>query len=138
MVTIKEQITQDLLEARKAGQQHLAGLLRTILGEFNRLPDKEVSDDAAIKVLQKIEKNLNEVITHGNEVSRAEAELELSFLANYLPKKMDIRELTGLFAMMPDDMTIGQWMKTVKDYAQDNNLTYDGKDAKIVFETFED
>ena len=138
MVNIKEQITQDLLEARKAGQQQTASLLRTILGEFNRLPDKEISDDAAIKVLQKVEKNLNEVITHGNEVSRAEAEFELSILANYLPQKMDIREMTGLFAMMPANMSIGEWMKNLKQYAQENNLTYDGKDAKVVFETFED
>jgi uncharacterized protein YqeY len=138
MVTIKEQIIKDLLEARKNGEQQIASLLRTILGEFERLSSKEVTDEQAIKVLQKVEKNLNEVLKYGDDIAQIEAKFELSVLSNYLPKKMDIREMAGLFAMMPADMNIGDWMKALKAYAQDNNVTYDGKDAKVVFETFED
>lgn len=139
-MNIKETIQNDLLEARKNGDQQTASLLRTVLGEFERLPTKEVSNEDAIKVLQKVEKNLNEVLAHGNEIAKAEAEFELEVVSNYLPKKLTIQEMTSLYTLFTDDQIkhIGDWMKHVKQYASNNNLTFDGKDAKAVYEAFED
>lgn len=140
MVTIKEQITQNLLEARKTGQQREASLLRTILGEFGRLPSKEVTDDQALKVLQKMEKNLKEVLEKGNDIARAEAKLELEILEHYLPAKMDVPDLVKLMGLFSDEQlsNMGAWMKIVKEHCADNNLTFDGADARIVYETFYD
>ena len=134
-MTIKEQITSDLLVARKEGNQRTANLLRTILGEFGRLPTKDLSDDQAIKVLQKIEKNLNEVLTHGSEVAQIEAQEELKIVGSYLPKTVTIEELSSLYTILPDNIqdNIGLWMKSAKEFCLENNLAFDGKNANIVF-----
>ena len=52
--------------------------------------------------------------------------------------KISIREMYGLFAMMSDSTTCQEWLKILKEYCEENSLTFVRDHAILLFETFED
>jgi uncharacterized protein YqeY len=129
---LKEKIANDLLEARKKANRQKSSLLRTVLGEIERLPSKDHSDEAVTKVLTKFHKNLSEVRQHGNEMAVIEAEYEMAVIEAYLPKTLSEEEMTtfystGTFA------NIQEWMAGIKEYAGEKNAAVNGALAAAVF-----
>jgi uncharacterized protein YqeY len=61
-MTLQERIKKDLVQAIKEKDDDRKNTLRVILGEFGRMEKKELSDDEAIKVMQKLVKSEKEVL----------------------------------------------------------------------------
>jgi uncharacterized protein len=89
-MTIQKQIKQDLSAAIKAKDRQKKDALRVILGEFNRLDKKELSDDEAVKVMTKLVKSEKELLDKkGIETDSA----FIGIVENYLPKRASQEEI---------------------------------------------
>jgi uncharacterized protein YqeY len=133
MSSLKEKIRSDLLLARQNGEQREANLLRTILGEFDRTADREISDDTVRAVLIKFQKSLNEVREHGDEVTQAEADIELELIGRYLPREATEQELLALlYEVKPANK--GAWMGVVKNFAKQHGVIVDNRAAAQLFD----
>jgi len=80
-MSIYEKLKEDLKESIKSPEKR--NLLKYIVGELQRLPDKEIDDIKTIKLLKKLIKDSEEVIKLGNG-SMEEFNL-ISLIKEYLP-----------------------------------------------------
>ncbi len=62
---LQEKIKADMIAAMKAKDEEKRNILRVIIGEFGRQPQKEISDPEAVKIVKKLVKSEKEVIEHG-------------------------------------------------------------------------
>ncbi|NPB08930.1 MAG: GatB/YqeY domain-containing protein [Thermodesulfobacteria bacterium] len=93
-----ERIKKDMLRALKEDREK-ASLLKTILGEIQRDPDKDYSDRKVVKVIQKYLKGLEENLKLG-AISREDYEKERSLLSAYLPQMVSEEEIRAFLAKL--------------------------------------
>ena len=104
-MTIQKQIKQDLSAAIKAKDRQKKDALRVIMGEFDRLDKKKLSDNEAVKVMIKLVKSEKELLEKkGIETDSA----FISIIENYLPKKASKEEVV-------------QWIRQNIDFSEFKN-----------------
>ena len=104
-MTIQKQIKQDLSAAIKTKDQQRKDVLRVIIGEFNRLDKKELSDNEAVKVMIKLVKSEKELLEKkGIETDSA----FIGIIESYLPKKASEEEIV-------------QWIQQNIDFSEFKN-----------------
>ena len=103
-MTLFEQVSEDIKKAMLARDKVKLEALRGVKKEFieaktAKNSDGELSDDAALKILQKMVKQRKEsaaIFTEQNRPELAENELaEAAVIETYLPKQMSDEELTA-------------------------------------------
>jgi uncharacterized protein len=99
-MTITEQLTEDMKTAMKAGDADKLGTVRLLRGAMKNEQIKlghELSDDEAMKVLQREAKQRRDSIEQYRSASRedlaAKEESELTVIAEYLPQPLAEAEL---------------------------------------------
>lgn len=124
-------IDQDLIAAMKAGEADRTAVLRLLKNSLKNEQIKsgqELSDEQALKVLQREAKQRKDSIeqyTKGGRADLAESEqAELAIIDTYLPQQMDEAELgqlvdaviaeTGASSMQQMGMVIGAVMQRVE------------------------
>jgi uncharacterized protein len=103
-MTLQEQIKKDLVQAIKGKDDDRKNTLRVILGEFGRLEKKELSDDEAIKVMQKLVKSEKEVLEKTGGIES----VFIRIIEEYLPN-------------LAAESEIRQWVLENVDFAQFKN-----------------
>ncbi len=93
-----ERIKKDMLKALKEDKEK-ASLLKTILGEIQRDPNKDYSDQKVVKIIQKYLKSLEENLKLG-AISREVYEKEKAILSSYLPKMVSEEEIKAFLAKL--------------------------------------
>jgi uncharacterized protein YqeY len=89
-MSIQKSIKRDLSAAIKAKDQQKKDALRVIIGEFNRLDKKELSDAEAVKIMLKLVKSEKELLEKkGDETDSA----FIKIIENYLPKRASEDEI---------------------------------------------
>jgi len=101
---LQEQIKRDLTAAMKAKDDPTKDALRVILGEFSRLENKDISDDDVIKILKKLIKSENEVLTR---TGAADSQF-ITVCERYLPR-------------MATDEEVRLWIGQNVDFARYKN-----------------
>jgi len=76
-MTVQEKVQNDLKDAMKSGKKEEVSLLRVLIGEFNRT-GKELSDEQALKVINKMAKNARNLNNMG----------EFAILDHYIPNTL--------------------------------------------------
>lgn len=103
-MALVETIAQQTRDALKGGDQHTAGVLRLLTAQFQNAikekregPDATLTDEEALRVLEKEAKKRREAITlyrQGNrEDLAAKEEAELTLIMQYLPAQMTDEEI---------------------------------------------
>ncbi len=82
-------IKSDMIEAYKNGYRHTASTLKVLLGDIQRDPNKDFSDEKVMSVIKRNIKLAKESLRFGNEDARREIEL----LEKYLPQPVSRDEL---------------------------------------------
>jgi len=104
-MNLQRQIKKDLTAAIKARDEKKKDALRVILGEFDRLDKKELSDDEIIKILKKLMKSERETLEQKGEGEDSEF---IKVIENYLPK-------------MATEDEIAAWINRNIDFSQFKN-----------------
>lgn len=86
---IFEQIKKDMVKAMKTKDPTTANILKVLIADIQRDPNKDYSDQKVIKCIQKTIKSLDEMIKAGNQTAQKEKEI----LEQYLPKKVTKDEI---------------------------------------------
>ncbi len=89
-MTLQEQIREDLKTAMKAQDDVKKDALRVVIGEFGRLPAKELSDGEVLQVLKKLIKSEKEVLSRQNSPDDSPY---LTILESYLPAMVSEAEI---------------------------------------------
>jgi uncharacterized protein len=89
---LREKISSDYITAFKEKNTSVKNLLSVIKGEIQTTEKnlgQELSDEQVIKILNKSQKSLKEMVSGGDK----ESELELLIIQSYLPKQMSRLEI---------------------------------------------
>ena len=81
-------IKADITQAFKAGEKNKVNLLKTLISDIQRNPQKNYSDQEVIKVIKQTVKRLEEAKKH---LSNAKEEIEI--LKSYLPEEVGEAEI---------------------------------------------
>ena len=90
MMGIQQQIKQDLAQAMKARDEDKKNILRVIMGEFGRQPQKDLEDAAAIAIIKKLVKSEKEVLA---KTGGPESNLFIEVAEGYLPQMAGEEEI---------------------------------------------
>ena len=100
---LKDQITEDMKSAMKAGDKDRLRVVRLILADINRVEvdsRQELDDAGIIAVMEKAVKQRRDSIEQFNKGGRADLSAieqdELDVIQTYLPEQLSEDELTGL------------------------------------------
>ena len=101
--------------------------LKVILGELQRSPTKEISHDAEIKILKKLEKNEEEML---ERTGVTEPSLYLKLVRMYLPQMADSSEIECWIKERIDFSTLKNPMQAVGIVMKEFGARADGKLVK--------
>lgn len=103
-MNLQETIKSQLKEAMKAKDTARTGAIRILIGEFQRQPEKDLSDDQVIQIIKKLIKSEKELLAASGESDTG----YIAVLEGYLPKQAGEEEITA-------------WIKENIDFSQFNN-----------------
>lgn len=88
---MQQEITSQLKDAIKSRDSERTGAIRVLIGEFQRQPDKELTDDQVVAIIKKLVKSERELLA----VSGGEDTPFIKIMESYLPQQAsedDIRK----------------------------------------------
>lgn len=103
-MSMQQTIKDELKVAMKAKDTDRVGAVRILIGEFQRQPEKELSDEQVIGIIKKLVKSEKELLASAGEESSGYLEV----LEGYLPKQADENE-------------IRQWIEANVNFSEYNN-----------------
>ncbi len=101
---LQQEIKDGLKAAMKAKESDRTGAIRILIGEFQRQPEKELSDEQVIGIIKKLVKSERELLNAAGKESSG----YLRVLESYLPKQASKGE-------------IEDWIKENIDFSSFNN-----------------
>jgi len=130
-MTLQEQIKGDLKAAMKAQDNEKKEALRVVIGEFGRLPSKELADGEVLQVIKKLIKSEKEVLSQqGNR----EASPYLKILGGYLPAMASEAEITEWIRDNIDLEEYKNKMQAMGDIMRHFGSNADGNTVKIILQ----
>ena len=88
-MSLQENIKAELKSAMKARDTARTGAIRVLIGEFQRQPEKELSDDQVVGIIKKLIKSERELLAASGE---QESEY-IDILEGYLPRQASEEEI---------------------------------------------
>ncbi len=103
-MSMQQMIKDELKVAMKAKDSDRLGAVRILIGEFQRQPEKELSDEQVVGIIKKLIKSEQELLAS----SGAETSGFLTVMQGYLPQQAT-------------DDEIKEWIAQNVDFSQFNN-----------------
>jgi len=130
-MTLQEQIKEDLKAAMKAQDNEKKEALRVVIGEFGRLPTKEISDSDVLQVIKKLIKSEKEVLSQqGNR----EESPYLKILGAYLPAMASETEISDWIKANIDLKEYKNKMQAMGDIMRHFGSNADGAMVKTILQ----
>lgn len=136
-MTLIELLKKDLKQSIRMDEPERRDLIRVVLGELDRLPPKQVTNEKIVDVLNKLIVSNNEILSHRHDKRLV---LENEILQEYLPKYLTTEEIMSFFLLSDnpefeqirdakaEGQAVGIAMKTLKAA----NKWVRGEDVKVV------
>jgi len=124
-----DQIKENLTLATKTQQKEVASILRVLIGEIQRRPNKNYEDVWCLSVINKTINNLKTINTD-------KSKLEISILESFLPKKISDNDICDYLNSLDRNefKTIPQFMKAIMSHFPKG--TIDGTIVKNIVTKF--
>ena len=132
-MSLQEQIRNDLKVAMKAKNEAKTGAIRIILGEFQRQPKKELSDQEVVAIIRKLIKSESELLAAANK--KAEDSEYIAILDAYLPQMASEDEIRRWIADNVDLASLNNKMQAMKPIMSHFAGRADGNTVKAVLES---
>jgi uncharacterized protein len=126
---LQEQIKADLAAAMKARDEHKKSVLRVVMGEFGRQPQKNIDDDGVIKILKKLIKAEKEVLekSGGGQSNRF-----IEVAESYLPQSATEADIKAWIAANIDFSNFKNKMQAMKPIMAHFGTSADGNLVKKI------
>jgi uncharacterized protein len=128
-MSLQEQIKKDLAAAMKAKDDEKKSVLRVIMGEFGRQPQKDISDEDVIKIIKKLVKSEREVLERSGS---APSNRFIEVAESYLPQLANEEEIKAWIAANIDFADYKNKMQAMRPIMQHFGANADGNLVKKV------
>ncbi len=130
---LQQSITAELQASIKNRDTARTGAVRILIGEFQRQPEKELSDDQVIGIIKKLIKSERELLAaSGQETSDF-----IDVMEGYLPKQTSEDEITEWIQENIDFSKFKNRMQAMKPIMAHFGSSADGNMVKRIVQTFE-
>lgn len=127
---LQQEIESQLIAAIKAKDKDRAGAIRILKGEFQRQPEKELSDDQVVGIIKKLIKSERELL----EASKQEDSAYIEVLQGYLPKQADDDEVRAWIKENIDFSSFANKMQAMRPIMTHFGSTVDGATVKKILQ----
>lgn len=133
-MSLQNQITADLKTAMKNRDKVRTDAVRVLIGEFQRQPEKELSDDQVAGIIRKLIKSEKELLAASN----SEDSGFIRVLGGYLPKQADEQEIRAWIAEHIDFSKYPNRMQAMKPIMAHFGSNADGSMVRNILQDFTD
>ena len=130
---LQQDIESQLIAAIKTKDKDRAGAIRILKGEFQRQPEKELSNDQVVAIIKKLIKSERELL----EASKQEESAYIGILQEYLPKQADDDEVRAWIKENIDFSSFANKMQAMRSIMAHFGSTVDGGMVKKIIEDME-
>lgn len=132
-MSLQEQFKAELITSMKAKDTARTGVIRILIGEFQRQPEKELSDEQVIALIKKLIKSERELLAASGEGSSD----YLTILEGYLPKQASEEEIQAWILANIDFSTFKNKMQAMRPIMTHFGSSVDGNIVKKVLQEIE-
>lgn len=129
-MSLQETIKNQLKDAMKAKDTVRTGAIRILIGEFQRQPEKELSDEQVIGIIKKLIKSERELIAAGGDGDQA----YIAALESYLPQQASEDDIRAWISANVDFSQYGNKMQAMKQIMAHFGSSADGNTVKKVLQ----
>lgn len=130
-MSLQQSIKEELKESMKAKDTVRTGAIRILIGEFQRQPEKDLSDDQVVGIIKKLIKSEKELLAaSGDEDSGY-----IGVLEGYLPKQADEAEIRSWIEANIDFSEFGNKMQAMKPIMSHFGSSADGNTVKKILQS---
>jgi uncharacterized protein YqeY len=133
-MSLQTRITADLKTAMKNKDRARTDAVRVLIGEFQRQPEKELSDQQVAGIIKKLIKSEKELLA----ASGREDSGFMEVLESYLPQQASEEEIREWIAANIDFSKFGNKMQAMKPIMTHFGGNADGNTVKKILQTFND
>lgn len=130
---LQQQIESQLVAALKAKDKERAGAIRILKGEFQRQPEKELSDDKVVAIIKKLIKSEKELL----EASKQESSEYIDILQGYLPQQASDEDVRAWIKENIDFSSFANKMQAMRPIMAHFGTTVDGGAVKKILQEME-
>ncbi len=129
-MSLQETIQAELTTAIKARDAARTGAVRILIGEFQRQPQKTLSDEQVIAIIKKLIKSERELLASaGQEISDF-----LMIMEGYLPRQASREEISDWIAANIDFSQFASKMQAMKPIMAHFGSAVDGNTVKDILQ----
>ena len=123
---LQQEIEAQLKVALKERDKERAGAIRILKGEFQRQPQKELSDDQVIGIIKKLIKSERELL----DASGGGSSEYIDILQGYLPEQVSAEEVRTWIAENIDFSSFANKMQAMRPIMAHFGSAVDGAEVK--------
>ena len=131
-MSLQEQISAELKTAMKSRDRVKTDAVRVLIGEFQRQPEKELTDQQVAGIIRKLIKSEKELLA----ASGSEDSGFIEVLAGYLPQQAGEDEIRKWIAENIDFSDFNNTMQAMKPIMAHFAGNADGNTVKKILQTF--
>lgn len=132
-MSLQESIIAELRTAMKNRDSTRTDAIRVLIGEFQRQPDKSLTDQQVVGIIRKLVKSEKELLA----VSGREDSGFIAVLEEYLPQQAGEEEIKTWIAEHIDFSQFGNKMQAMKPIMAHFGSTADGNTVKKILQNFD-
>ena len=125
---LQESISAELKTSIKSRDKERTGAVRILIGEFQRQPEKELTDDQVIGIIKKLVKSEKELLAASGQESSGFIEI----MEGYLPQQVGEDEIRGWIKDNVDFSAFNNKMQAMKPIMAHFGSSTDGNVVKKV------
>lgn len=127
---LQQEIEGQLKVALKQRDKERAGAIRILKGEFQRQPEKELSDDQVIGIIKKLVKSERELL----DASGGGTSEYIEILQGYLPQQVGEEEVRAWIRDNIDFSSFGNKMQAMRPIMEHFGSSVDGAAVKKILQ----
>lgn len=130
-MSLQKKIRDELKTAMKAKDTARTGAIRILIGEFQRQPEKELSDDQVVGIIKKLIKSEKELLAASGEEDTG----YIAVLEGYLPQQASEDEIKTWVEANIDFSQFGNKMQAMRPIMAHFGSSADGNTVKKILQT---
>jgi len=127
---LQQKIQSELKDAIKSRDTEKTGAIRILIGEFQRQPEKELSDDQVVGIIKKLIKSEKELLAASGEKDSP----YITVLESYLPRQATEDEIRAWIAENIEFSTFANKMQAMRPIMNHFGSTVDGNTVKKILQ----
>ncbi len=132
-MSLQKDIQSELKVSIKARNVARTGAVRILIGEFQRLPEKELSDEQVIGIIKKLIKSEKELLA----ASGKDSSDYLTIMEAYLPQQVSEEEIRAWITENIDFSAFKNKMQAMRPIMTHFGSSADGNSVKKILQEFE-